>query len=308
MRIFMTGASGLVGAPLSEALVAAGHRVVALSRAMRAGPEGIEYLGGRTTVPGDWADAVAGCDAVIHLAGEPIASWRFSALHRRRVSESRIEGTRQLVAAIAAAPAARRPRVLLCASSVELYPFDRSDRRYAEDAEPGEHFLARVCRGWEEQARAAAAAGVRVACLRSGIVIGRGPRSFKNLATPWKLYFRGPMGDGEQWFSWVHVDDAVAAYRFVLERALEGPFNLVAPGDIRQGDFARAVAAVLGRRVWEGLDEERLRQHLGELADTMVGGRRAVPLALERAGFRFVRADAPAALAASLEDADDSAL
>jgi len=300
----MTGGSGLIGSPLSEALAGAGHSVVVLSRAMRAGPEGIEYIGGRTTSPGDWADAVAGCDAVIHLAGEPIASWRFSALHRRRVSESRIEGTRELVAAIAAAPPGRRPRALLCASSVDIYPFDRSDDRYAEDADLGEHFLAGVCRGWEEEARAAAAFGLRVACLRSGIVIGRGSRSFKNLATPWKLYFRGPMGDGEQWFSWVHVDDAVAAYRFVLESSLDGAVNLVAPGIIRQSDFARAVATVLGRRVWTGIDEESLRHHLGEFADYIVAGRRAIPLALERAGFRFVRADAPAALAASLDPSD----
>jgi uncharacterized protein (TIGR01777 family) len=295
----MTGGTGLVGAPLSEELAARGHQVVVLSRAMRAGPEGIEFLGGRTTSPGAWEDAVAGCDAVIHLAGEPIPSWRFSSLHRRRVAESRVEGTRALVAAMARARP--RPRVLVCASSVDLYRFDADDTRHGEDAPAGDHFLAGVCRAWEAEARAAEELGVRVAVMRSGIVIGHGQRSFRTLASPWKLFFRGPLGDGEQWFSWVYVDDAVAAYRFVLEGDLAGPVNLVAPGTIRQGDFARAVAVVVGRRVWEELDEERLRPHLGDLTDCLVRGRRAVPLALERAGFRFQRPDAPAALAASIE-------
>jgi uncharacterized protein (TIGR01777 family) len=308
MRVFMTGGTGLVGAPLGEALVARGHEVVVLSRAMRAGPDGHEYIGGRTTTPGGWEAALAGCDAVIHLAGEPIPSWRFGALHRRRVAESRAEGTRNLVEAITALPAAARPRVLLSASSVDVYPFDAGDDRHAEDTAPGDHFLAGVCAAWEAAALAARSAGLRVACLRSGIVIGRGTRSFKNMVTPWKLFFRGPMGGGEQWFSWVHVDDVVAAYLFALERDVSGPLNVVAPGDIRQGDFARAVSAVLRRRVWEGIDEETLRSHLGELADYIVRGRRAVPLALERAGFRFVRADAPAALAASLEGSGDEPL
>jgi uncharacterized protein (TIGR01777 family) len=303
----MTGGTGLCGAPLAEALAARGDQVVILSRAMRAGPDGLEFLGGRTTSPGPWTEALEGCDAVIHLAGEPIPSWSFGTLHRRRVAESRAGGTRALVEALAAIPGPRRPRALLSASSVDVYPFDLGDDRYAEDAPAGEHFLAGLCGHWEGEALAAREAGIRTAVLRSGIVIGRGQRSFKNLASPWKLFFRGPLGDGEQWFSWVHVDDVVAAYLHVLDGGLSGPVNVVAPGAIRQGDFARAVAAVLGRRVWNPLDADSLRELLGGLAETMVNGRRAVPLALERDGFRFLRADAPAALAASLEPEDDLA-
>lgn len=300
MRVFMTGGTGLVGSAVAEALVGRGDSVVIVSRAMRAGPDGMEFVPGRTTSPGAWEAALDGCDAVVHLAGEPIPSWRFGALHQKRVASSRVDGTRELVAAIA--ETARRPRVLLSASSVDVYPFDDDETRYAEDAAPGEHPFAELCCAWEAEAAAATGHGLRVAILRSGIVIGRGTRSFKDLATPWKLFFRGPLGSGEQWFSWVHIDDVVTAYLWALDDAeLAGPLNLVAPGTIRQGDFARAVAAVLGRPVWGTLDEARLRGHVGGLADILVQGRRAVPLALERAGFRFRRADAPAALAASLE-------
>jgi uncharacterized protein (TIGR01777 family) len=287
--------------------VARGDTVVIVSRAMRAGPDGMEFVPGRTTSPGAWEEAIAGCDAVVHLAGEPIPSWRWSALHQRRVTESRVLGTRALARVIGETVA--RPRVLVAASAVDVYPFDDEETRYAEDAAAGEHPLAELCRAWEAEARAAAAHGLRVVTLRSGIVIGRGARSFKNLATPWKLFFRGPMGSGEQWFSWVHIDDVVTAYLWALDDAeIAGAVNLVAPGAIRQGDFARAVSAVLGRRVWEPIDEPRLRAHLGGFADYLLHGRRAVPLALERAGFRFRRADAPAALAASLEEVHEEVL
>jgi uncharacterized protein len=308
VRIFMTGGTGLVGSALAEALVAHGHQVVIVSRAMRSGPDGLEFVGGRTTVPGSWADKLAGCDAVVHLAGEPIAVWRWTDLHRRRVVESRVVGTRELVAALADLPANARPRTLLSASSVDYYPFDLDDNRFAEDAQAGDHLLARMCVEWEGEATRARELDVRTVCLRSGIVIGRGRHSLKVMATPWKLFFRGPTGSGEQWFSWVHIDDVVAAYLFVLERELEGAVNLVAPASIRQGDFARAVASVMTRRVWEHVSEPRLRAQLGDFAEYLLRGRRAVPLRLEEAGFRFIRADAPAALAASLEPDDDRPL
>ncbi len=305
----MTGGTGLVGSALADALVERGDQVVVLSRAMRGGPDGMEFVGGRSSSPGPWIAALAGCDAVVHLAGEPIASWRWNDLHRRRVVESRVVGTRELVEALADTPADRRPRVLLSASSVDIYPFDDDEDRYGDDASPGDHFLAKLCVDWEQEALRARILGVRTACLRAGIVIGRGRHSFMELATPWKLFFRGPTGTGEQWFSWVHIDDLVAAYLWALDGDASGAYNVVAPATIRQGDFARAVATVMGRQVWEPVSEPRLRSHLGELAPYLLHGRRAVPLRLEQAGFRFLRADAPAALAATLKpEADERPL
>jgi hypothetical protein len=300
MRVFVTGATGVIGSVVAQALVDRGDRVVVLSRAMRGGPDGMEFVGGRTSDPGPWAERVAGCDAVVHVAGEPMGRWRWDAAHERRVTRSRIDGTRELVAAIAAAPPERRPRVLVAASSVDIYPFDDEDTRYAESAAPGDHMLAEM---WAETERAAAAArglGLRVVVLRAGMVIGRGEHHFTKLVTPYHYLFRGPVGTGEQWLSWVHVDDVAPAYLAALDDAHEGALNLVAPGAIRQVDFAHAVAAVMKREPWGPISAAAVRSRLGPFADYLVRGRRAVPLALEEAGFRFRRADAPAALAAAL--------
>jgi uncharacterized protein (TIGR01777 family) len=300
----MTGGTGLIGSALADALVARGDRVVVLSRAMRSGPDGMEFVPGRSTSPGPWSAAVANCDAVVHLGGQPVAAWRWTDLHRRRVVESRLDGTRELVEVLAEMPLNQRPRVLVSASSVDYYPFDDDDHRYAEHERPGTHILARLGAQWEAEALRARNLGIRTLCMRTGIVIGRGRHSFKELATPWKLFFRGPTGSGEQWFSWVHIDDVVAAYLWAIDGQDEGPVNVAAPASIRQGDFARAVAAVMGRKVWESVTADRVRNSLGEFADYLLCGRRVVPLKLETAGFRFIRPDAPAALAASLEPDD----
>ncbi len=257
MRVFMTGGTGVIGSAVAQALVDRGDRVVMLSRAMRAGPDGMEFVGGRSTDPGPWCEQVAGCDAVVHLAGEPIARWRWDGPHERRVTRSRVDGTRELVAAIADAPAERRPRALVVASSVDVYPFDDDEARYGEDAPAGEHMLATMWRAAEAEAEAARAHGLRVAIVRAGMVIGRGEHAFTQLVSPYKVVFRAAIGTGEQWLSWVHIDDVVAAYLDVLDGAggpgglgppggeakrsplIDGVFNLVAPGAIRQGDQER---------------------------------------------------------------------
>jgi uncharacterized protein (TIGR01777 family) len=300
MKVFMTGATGVIGSAVAQALVDRGDRVVVLSRAMRAGPDGMEFVGGRAPEPGPWTERIAGCDAAIHVAGEPIARWRWDAAHERRVVRSRIDGTRELVAAIAALPEAARPRTLLVASSVDVYPFDDDDTRHGEDTPAGDHLLAVLWRGVEAEAAVARAHGLRVVALRAGLVLTRGEHPYTQLITPMKLVFRGPLGTGEHWLSWVHIDDVAAAYLAVLDGTEAGAVNLVAPGAIRQADFAHIVAAVLKRELWSPIAVAALRQRLGPFADYLVRGRRAVPLALETRGFRFRRPDAAAALAASL--------
>jgi uncharacterized protein (TIGR01777 family) len=303
MRIFMTGGTGLVGSALAEALVADGHRVVILSRAMRRGPEGLEFVGGRSTAPGPWAERLAGCDAVVHLAGEPIARLAWTELHERAVVSSRVDGTRALVAALADLPEGTRPRVLLSASTADRYRFADGDDAHGEEAPAGEHFFGRLAAAWEAEALAARALGMRVVVFRHGLVLGRGAHGYRHIDSAAKILHRGPCGSGEQWLPWVHLDDVVAAYRFALDAAaLDGPANLVAPGAIRQGDFARAVCRVLEREPWSGINVGRARARLGPYTDVLLGGRRVVPRALEQAGFRFHRADLPAALAASLDE------
>ena len=302
MRVFVTGATGYIGQALVAALLARGDRVIALSRRTHAASAdaAAEIVAGDPARPGDWQARVAGCDAIVHLAGESIAGGRLDAAHRERVLGSRRDGTRLLVESIAALRPADRPRVLVAASGVDLYPFDESDRSYAENAGAGDSFLAEVCTVWENEARAAEAHGLRVARMRTGVVIGPGSSALAKMATPFKLFAGGPVGSGRQWFSWVSLDDVVGAYLHVLRHdELAGALNLVAPGAVRQKDFARALGQELHRPSWAPVPALALRVAVGGLADYLLHGRRAVPGVLARSGYAFRHADVAAALRAS---------
>jgi hypothetical protein len=296
MRIFVTGATGFLGKAITAALLARGERVIGLSRG-GGGAGGIDWVRGDPAVPGDWQKVVAGCDAVVHLAGEPIAAGRLDGPHRDRVMESRRLGTRHVAAAINAAPRGQRPRVLLSSSGTDFYPFDESDRAYTEQAGAGDSFLAEVCKVWEAEARAAEGQGTRVAILRNGIVIGPGGGALAKMVLPFKLFAGGPMGSGRQWFSWVSLEDTVGAYLLALRRDdATGPINVVAPGALRQKEFARALGQVLGRPSWAPVPGLALRAAAGGLADYLLHGRRVVPGVLSRLGYAFRHADAVAAL------------
>jgi len=301
MRIFVTGATGYIGHAIVAALGARGERVLALVRGRGGSAPDlgahVEPVIGDVAVEGDWQDRVAGCDAVIHLAGAPIAAGRLDTAHRERVLGSRRDGTHHVVDAIVAAPPDTRPKVLLSASGVDLYPFDESDRSYAENAGAGDTFLAEVCSAWEEEARAAETGGTRVVRLRTGVVLGPGGGALAKMAKPFKMFVGGPIGSGRQWFSWVSLEDAVGAYLHALKREdLVGAVNLVAPGALRQREFARALGHELHRPAWAPVPALALRAAVGGLADYLLHGRRAVPTALARSGYAFRHADVAAAL------------
>ncbi len=300
MRVFVTGATGYIGEALVAALLARGYRVVALTRGGEVAGA-TETVHGDVAAAGDWQARVAGCDAAVHLAGEPIAGGRLDAAQRERVLASRRDGTRQLVAAIAAVPSADRPRMLLSASGADLYPFDESDRSYAENAGAGDSFLAAVCQTWENEARAAEAHGLRVARLRTGVVLGAGGGALSSMATPFRMFAGGPIGSGRQWFSWISLEDVVGGYLHTLRHEqLTGAVNLVAPGALRQRDFARALGHELGRPSWAPVPGFALRLAIGGLAEYALHGRRVVPAALARSGYAFRHADVAAALKEAL--------
>jgi uncharacterized protein (TIGR01777 family) len=287
MRVFVTGASGFLGSALTAALAARGDQVVALSRSARDGAAGVAWVTGDPTVPGDWGDRIAGCDAVVHLAGEPVAARRWSEAQRRKILESRVLGTRAVAAAIAAAPPDRRPRVLVAANGVDWYAFDDGDTAYTEDRPRGQGFLQDVCAAWQKEAEGAGPQ-VRVAVMRTGIVLGKGEGALARMMTPFKLFFGGPMGNGRQWFPWVLLDDVVGAYLHALDReTVGGPVNLVAPGIVRQKAFARALGRALHRPSWAPVPGFALRLMVGGLADYLLHGRRVVPSVLERTGYAF---------------------
>lgn len=278
----IAGGTGWLGSAVGPALVADGHEVAILTRSARPPGRGMRYLtwDGRTLGP--WASEIDGAGAVINLAGESIAGGRWTETRKQALRASRIEPTRTLVAAIARAT--HRPAVLANVSAVGYYG-DRGDAVVTEKDPPGEDFLARLVVDWEAAAREAL---TRVTQLRLGIVIGPGSEAIQRMALPFRLFVGGPIGSGRQWLSWVHRDDVVGMFRFVLTHPeLEGPINVTAPEPVRNRDFARCLGHVLHRPAWLPVPAAALRLAVGELAEALLGGQRVLPARASAAGYAF---------------------
>ncbi|MDX6375924.1 MAG: uncharacterized protein QOE98_227 [Gaiellaceae bacterium] len=266
--IAITGATGFVGTHLRGSLEAAGPEVRPLS--VRSG-----------VAPAD----VSGAAAVIHLAGEPV-SGRWTAAKRARILDSRRNGTRAVVDAIAGAE--DPPRVLLSASAVGFYG-DRGDTVLTEDQASGNEFLSEVCRVWEAEAARATEHGVRVASLRFGLILARDGEAFRRLAQPARLGLGGPMGSGRQWWPWVHIDDVVGVARAALaEERYSGPVNVTAPAPERQRDVARTLGRVLHRPAVVPAPAFALKLLLGGFAAELLASRRALPAKAQSLGYDFV--------------------
>ncbi len=277
--LVVTGASGLLGTALS------GRRTVtALPRSACAGLWW-EPAAGRVHDPAAPAETPVG--AVVHLAGAGVADERWSDARKAAIYDSRVRGTATLVQWLAGRR--QRPAVLVCASAVGIYG-ERGDELLPESAARGEGFLAEVCAGWEAEAAAAADVGVRVVCLRFGIVLSPEGGALARMLPVFRLGGGGRMGSGQQWFPWVHVNDALGAIEWALSNeAASGVYNVVAPGIVRQADFARTLGGVLRRPARLPAPATALRVVFGrELADsTVLVSQRAVPQQLLDAGFAF---------------------
>jgi hypothetical protein len=285
--VFVTGATGLVGARLVPALLDAGHAVRAATR----NPQGARLDARATAIGWDGRtpppDALEGCDAVVHLAGEPIFGGRLTDARKKRAYDSRVESTRAIASALRALPDAARAATWLCASAVGYYG-SRGEERLEESARRGDGFLADLCGDWEDATRTATQAGVRVANLRIGVVLAAEGGALSLMAVPFRLGLGGRLGDGRQWFPWIHADDLVALIRFALDTPrLSGPVNAVAPEVARNADLTRELAATLHRPALIPVPAFAVRLALGELADELLGSRRVVPAAARAAGFRW---------------------
>ncbi|MBI1902713.1 MAG: TIGR01777 family protein [Planctomycetia bacterium] len=298
MRVFVTGGTGLVGSRLVRALVARGDRPVVLSRRVREaveqfGPK-VEVAAGDPTTGGDWPAKVSGCDAVVHLAGESLFGKRWSAHQKEVIRTSRVDGTRNVVAAIAGAP--ERPKVLVSTSAVGFYG-DVRDRELTESAAHGNDFLAQVCTAWENAALQAPE-GVRVVVLRVGVVLAADGGALMQMLTPFKLGLGGPAAGGKQWVSWIHVDDLVRAYLEAIDNPnLAGPVNATAPHPVRNLDFSRCLARALHRPCAFPIPAFALKLRFGEVAVVVITGQKAMPAKLSRAGFTFRYATCDEAMA-----------
>jgi uncharacterized protein (TIGR01777 family) len=283
VKIFLTGATGLIGRHVIEALLSRGDAVTALSRNPDAGlPPGASLVVGDPAAPGPWQDALAAADACIHLAGDPIVDGRWTSEKKQRIRESRTRST----ALVAEVIRAGGPRVLVSGSAVGYYG-DRGDEVLTEASRPGDGYLTEVCVAWEEAA-AAARGRARVVALRTGIVLAREGGALPRLVLPFRLLAGGPLGSGRQWQPWIHLADEVALVLLALDDArIEGPLNATAPEPLTSKDLARAIGRVLGRPSLLPAPELAIRAALGEAAVVVLASQRAVPKKALDLGFRF---------------------
>ena len=275
MKIAITGATGFIGKRLIELSTAQGHSFVALSRD--------NYK----------ASAMEGVDAIVHLAGEPVAQ-RWSPAVKDRILRSRVEGTGNLVNAIGKME--RKPKVLVCASAIGFYGA-RGDEVMVETSSPGSGYLPDVCVAWEGAADQAAQLGVRVVKLRIGMVLGRGGGALQTMETPFKLGVGGTLGSGKQWMSWIHLDDIVSLIQFAINtETMVGPVNATAPNPVRNADFTRLYAAALHRPAFFPVPEMALHLLYGEMSQVILSSQRILPAVAERMGFQFRYPDLALAL------------
>jgi uncharacterized protein len=303
MRIVLAGATGFIGRALVADLQGAGHDLVVLTR----NPPGAGLGAGVSltawdarTPNGALTGALEGAGAVINLAGANIGAQRWTASRKQELRESRQAATAAIVSAMEALSPAGRPGALVNASGIDYYG-DRGDEVVNEESPPGDSFLARLCVDWEAAARKAEPLGLRVVTLRTGLVLGRNAEALQRLALPFKLFVGGPLGNGKQWFSWVHLDDIVGLYRLGVENSsARGAINGVAPGVRREGDVAKEVGRILGRPSWAPVPAVVLKLVLGQQADLVLHGRRAEPKKALALGYQYKYPDLPAALAQTL--------
>jgi len=282
----VSGASGLIGSALRAVLSTGGHRSVPLVRNSRAPSEAAEGIGWDPRTGSIDAERLEGVDTIVHLAGESIASRRWSAEQRASIRDSRVTGTRLLAETVAALK--RPPEALICASATGWYG-DRGAELLPEDAGPGRGFLADVCREWEAAADPARDAGIRVVHLRFGMILWPSGGALKKMIPPFQAGVGGRTGSGQQFWSWISLDDAVGAILHAAATGtLDGPVNVVSPQPVRNAEFAAVLGAVLGRPACVPLPAGVLRLALGQMADELLlSSARVIPTRLLESGFRF---------------------
>jgi uncharacterized protein len=283
MKVLLTGASGFIGSRLSKRLEAAGHRVLPVSRRAGSG-----Y---------DWSDeslarGVRESDAVIHLAGENLFAKRWSETQKQILVSSRTEPTRKLAALVAK----RKPSCFISSSAVGYYGPDSTTHLH-EGSPHGNDFLSGLCVDWEDATLAASYAGVRTAVIRTGVVLGLGGGALSKMLPPFKLGLGGPLGSGTQWVSWVHIDDLISLFLFILENPkANGVFNGTAPQPVTMKELAHSLGRALHRPAIFPVPAPILRLALGEVADILLTGQYVEPRRATEAGFKFQFRDVDSAL------------
>ena len=301
MKIAIAGATGFVGSRLVEQLQSQGHQIVILTRSPQQASNRFpqaEIVGYNPLKSGEWQAAISGCDAVINLAGEPIAEKRWTLDHKRVILESRKLGTEKIVEAIAQATV--KPPVLINASAIGYYGTSETSK-FDETSPAGTDFLAQVCTAWEAAAQAATVSGTRVVILRLGIVLGENGGVLGKMLAPFSAFVGGPIGSGKQWFSWIHRDDVVKLIiAAITDPQIQGVYNATAPNPVTMETFAQTLGTVMSRPSWLPVPNFALEALLGEGAIVVLQGQQVIPTQTLAQGFEFQYPTLQPALAAIL--------
>jgi uncharacterized protein len=299
MKILVSGSHGLVGKAVVARLTNDGHEVLRLVRRERSlGSPEVEWDPNRGVID---ATHLEGLNAVIHLAGESIAEGRWTDEKKRRIRASRVEGTELLSQTLA--NLAHPPQTFLCASAIGYYG-NRGDETLTEKSAPGNEFLSDVCIAWEKATQPAAEKGIRVVNLRFGVILSSKGGALARMLTPFRMGVGGRVGDGQQWMSWIGLDDVVSAIRFALTSdSLSGPVNVVAPNPVTNADFTSELGKVLSRPTVFPMPAFGVRLAFGEMGEALLlSSQRVLPESLSNAGFAFAHPQLEGALRAALKD------
>ncbi len=302
MRIIITGGTGLIGRALAADLAGDSHEVIVLSRRperVSGLPAGVRAERWDAQTADGWGALADGADAIVNLAGEPVSGEgfipnRWTAKHKGRVRESRLNAGRAVVQAVDAAT--DKPRVVVQASGAGYYGA-HGDEEVTEEAPAGDNWFGQVAVEWEASTAAVEAMGVRRVIIRSGVVFSIEGGALPRMLLPFRLFAGGPLGSGRQWFSWIHLADEVGAIRFLIENpAASGPFNLTAPNLLTNAEFSRVAGRVLRRPAFVPVPAFALRLLFGEMSTVLLEGQRAISRRLQDLGFTFRFPEAEAAL------------
>lgn len=298
MKIFITGGTGFIGRNLINFMASQGHELTLLSRSA---PDNTTSRLARTCLqgdparPGPWQEKVPGHDVIINLAGASIFC-RWTKKNRNSIHDSRVHTTKNIVESLTGS--GDKPRLLINGSAIGIYG-DRGDENIIETGAYGSDFLAGVSAAWEEEAGKATSYGVRVALCRLGVVLGKGGGALDRMLPLFRLGLGSPLGSGQQWFSWIHIQDLIRAMQFIIDHeSLAGPVNFTAPAPVRNRELSTSLGRALHRSVFlPSVPGFMLRLLLGEFADTLTGSQRVLPEKLLANGFQFQFHTLDAALA-----------
>ena len=288
-KIVITGATGSIGRILMQKLIARKDEVIIFTRntenARKQSPNTVKYVKWDYKNPEEWKDHLNGVDTVIHLAGANLSSKRWNEEFKKLAYDSRVLSTRNLVQAISFVE--KKPKTFICASAVGYFG-NRYDEILNEESLPGNDYMANLCKDWEAEAAKVEQFGVRRISVRTGLVLSKDEGVLKQLYLPFKLFVGGPLGNGRQWFPWIHIDDIVGIYLHAIDNAdLTGAVNAASPGIVRMNEFARTFGKVLHRPSLFKIPKFAMKIVAGEVADYAVMSQRTSVNKILNAGYKF---------------------